>query len=471
MVVEVQHDLKQIIGEYRIKNNTPVIFNFKKASKHLLNSECGKDNRYMHYIHYYPGRIYPYIPLYILSLNDFANLNGYVLDPFAGSGTILLESIINPVFKRNALGIEINPLARLISKVKTTPVDFTEINQLMKELHTLYLRAMATSDYVPIFKNINLWFFHKAVKKLSKLKYAIDELDVSVDYKDFFWVCFSSIIRKTSKADPYIPPPVTLKPEKYKNNPRKYKTLKNFLKSAENPDVWNLFENAVKSNMAKLDYLNNFEELRNGEIKAEIIWDDARSIKRGQLAECGRVDKSRIKKLPSNSVDIIFTSPPYLTAQKYIRTSKLELLWLGYSEKEISDLEKASVGTERISSKAEITELGIDSIDSLVNRSLSRSKERGLMVYNYFGNMLKALLEMNRPLKGDGYIILVVGNNKVLGEKVDTYRLLTDVAVNIGFNKTVILKDEIRNRSMMTKRNGTGGLIKDEYIITLQKGA
>ncbi|OYD15601.1 hypothetical protein CH333_05350 [candidate division WOR-3 bacterium JGI_Cruoil_03_44_89] len=469
MIVKTQHNIKQLIKKYRAKDNTPIVFDFKKASKDLWDNKCDKDNRYINYIHYYPGRIYPYIPLYVLSLNDFSHLNGYLLDPFAGSGTILLESIINPVFKRNAIGVEINPLARLISKVKLTPIDLATVPQLMKKLHILYLRKADTSNYIPTFKNINLWFFNKAIKKLAKLKYAIEKLNVSVDYKDFFWVCFSSIIRKVSKADPYIPPPVLLKPEKYKNNPNKYQKLKNHLNRAEDPEVWNLFETGVNKNLAKLGYLNNFEELRTGKIKAEIIWYDARCIKRGQLSERGRIDINQTKKLPLNSFDIIFTSPPYLTAQKYIRTSKLELLWLGYSEKDINSLDKTSIGTERIPSKARITELSINSIDSLVNRTFSKSKGRGLMVYNYFENMVKVFKEMYCLLRKGGYAIFVVGCNKVLGEKVDTYRLLTDEAISVGFKEILIFKDKIRTRSMMTKRNGTGGIIKNEYIIMLKK--
>lgn len=467
-MVQGQSDLRHLTRKYRIRDKVPIIFDFKEASKNLLTEEHNKDNRYIHYIHYYPGRIYPYIPLYILALRDFEDLDGYVLDPFAGSGTILLESIINPAFKRNALGVEINPLARLIAKVKTTPTNFAKIDQLIKELRILYSERVDTSDCIPIFKNINLWFSPKAIRRLAKLKYAIEKLNVSTGYKDFFWVCFSSVIRKVSKADPYIPPPVILKPNKYKNTYRHQK-LKDFLKDAENPDVWHLFENSVENNVAKLDHLNGFEELRNKEVSAEIIWDDARSIKYGYLSKCGKINKNYIKKLPSNSIDIIFTSPPYLTAQKYLRTSRLELLWLGNSEKELNDLEKLSIGTERVGANMKTVELGIDSVDSLINRTLSKSRERGLMVYNYFENMVKALNEMHRLLRYNGYAILVVGNNNVLGQPVNTYRLLTDEAISVGFREVVVLKDKIRNRSMMTKRNGTGGLIKDEYVVILKK--
>ncbi|MFQ5769002.1 MAG: hypothetical protein ACE5HX_00595 [bacterium] len=468
-MIKTEFNLKQIVKNYKRKNRIPVLWDFKFASNELLNNESIKDNRYIQYIHYYPGRIYPYIPLYILSLNEFVHLDGYVLDPFAGSGTILLEALLNPLIKRNALGVEINPLGRLISKVKTTPIDVFKIQSLQERIFQLYSQAIDIDSHIPNFENLNLWFSRGAINKLAKLKYAIENLDVCFDYKDFFLVCFSSIVRKVSRADPYIPPPVILRPEKYQNNRNSYQKLKRFLEQAENPNVWQLFENTVKNNMAKLELLNSIEKLKSREIIAEIIWDDARKIKKGWLVESGKIDKSLISEIPANSVDIIFTSPPYLTAQKYIRTSKLELLWLGYNAEELYELDKTSVGTERIDSKTEISELGIDSIDLLISCTFSNSKERGLNVYNYFKNMIIVLKEMHRLVKNNGYTILVVGNNRVLREKVDTYRLLTDAAIHVGFQEFVILRDKIRTRSMMTKRNGTGGLIKDEYVIILKK--
>jgi len=176
-----------------------------------------------------------------------------------------------------------------------------------------------------------------------------------------------------------------------------------------------------------------------------------------------------VAELPSGCIDLIFTSPPYITAQKYIRTSRLELLWLGYSEKEIGALEKMSIGTENVGKNSKISTLGIDSIDSIIDYAVTRSFKRALTVFEYFNGMLESLKEMHRLLRDDGYAILVVGNNKVLGKRVDTYRLLADAAVTVGFLEEVILKDTIRSRSMMTKRNGTGGIIKDEYVIVLKK--
>jgi len=456
------HTLVQLLKKCREKNEI-VTYNFKKASRDLLNNGI-YDGKQMHYFHYYPGRIFPYISFYLLSISPFKNINGTLLDPFAGSGTILLESVINPFAKRDALGVEINPIGRLISKVKTTFINIEEINKL-----TINLKKMFDSNegkkYAPNFNNINLWFSQTAKQQLSNLKYAIDKLEVTSEYKDFFWLSFSSIIRKVSKADPYIPPPVVLKLKKYQNTSIKYHKLKKHLEFAENPNVWDIFEETVNNNIQKLGLI--LKELNSK--KAEIIWDDARSIQIGNLTEQGKLYKENSKPLPANSVGLIFTSPPYLTAQKYIRTSRLELLWLGYSEEEVSKIDKISIGTEKINSKIEIKEIGVQSIDKLVFEVFSRSKIRGIMVYEYFKNMSQALKEMYRVLKPGGYAILVMGDNSVLGNKIGTYRLIANEAVTQGFTLIGILKDEIRSRSMITKRNGTGGLIKDEYVIFLKK--
>jgi len=464
----IEFGLEQLSKEYNKANKKPIAFDFKSASSHLL-KENSNYNQNIHYIHYYPGRIFPYVPYYLLSIQAFKHLDGYLLDPFAGSGTILLESMMNPFFKRNALGVEINPIGRLISKVKTTSLNIEKVAQYTEEIISLFRDVKNMTDDIPKFKNREIWFSNNASKKLYKLRNAIQGLEIDTNYKDFFWLCFSSIIRKVAKADPYIPPPVVLKLQKYKDNPSKYKYLKKHLENAENPNVIKLFVKAVENSKNKLYLLNKVKEINDGLVKAEIVWDDTRCIKKAQLSERGRINKDSTVSIAANSIDIIFTSPPYLTAQKYIRTNKLELFWLGYTEKEVSDLEKASIGTEKIQNDCETSSLGIESIDSLLDYALPISPERALMVHKYFRDMIESLREMYHVLKAGGYLIMVVGDNKVLGKRVYTYRLLADAATQIGFKEIVTLKDLIRSRSMLTKRNGTGGLIKHEYIIILRK--
>src|SRR5574341_1214391 len=80
-------------------------------------------------------------------------------------------------------------------------------------------RASATSGAqtrpIPEFEGRDFWFRKAAQKELARIRYCIEKLEASPDEKDFFRVCFSSIIRDMSRADPDVAPPVLLKPEKF----------------------------------------------------------------------------------------------------------------------------------------------------------------------------------------------------------------------------------------------------------------
>ena len=399
-------EIDKLIKSYHNSGRRPIPFDFKEAYNSLLNGNNGNNINY-HYVHFYPGRIYPYIPRYLFSLPEMQNINGILLDPFAGSGTILLEWLL--FVGREAFGVEINPLGRLITKVKTTPFSTDAVSEYMKKLHKIYSDSVEVDDLIPPYDNIDLWFSKDAINKLARLKNAILNLEAETNIKDFFWLCFSNIIRKVSMADPYVPPPVVLKLEKYRGT-SKFDKLKEHLERAKSPNVWEIFEKTVATNRKKVDDI--FVLLKDSP-NGEIIWDDARRIKKASLLERGVIDKNNSKPLPPNSVDIIFTSPPYLTAQKYIRTSKLELLWLGYSVEEINRLEKNCIGTERVKfSDVRIENLGYKSIDALLEKTYAKSRSRAITVYSYFKNMIDVIKELRRILKAGGYLILVVGEIK-----------------------------------------------------------
>ena len=72
---------------------------------------------YTHGLHPYVAKFMPHFPN--LFINLFSQRNETVLDPMCGSGTTLVESLLNG---RNAVGVDIDPLARLISSVATSKV-------------------------------------------------------------------------------------------------------------------------------------------------------------------------------------------------------------------------------------------------------------------------------------------------------------------------------------------------------------
>lgn len=459
---------QNLIKKYR-KN--PIDFNFKHAVRASLDER--RSDSLTHYIHSYPGKMFPYIPLFFFSIAKLCLPDGIVLDPFCGSGTVLLESIIHPIYRRHIYGVEINPLGRLIAEVKTTPL---EEGILRERINHLFDTANKSRDaeLCPTESEIlTFWFSKTAICELSRLKHLIEEEGVDDEYKDFFRSCFSSIIRKVSLADPFIPPPVRLRLSKYENSPQKYRLLSRFLKQTENPDAISLFKSVIAKNFRRIKRLNNKIRQYPKEVaRAQIVWDDARNIKLGKTGTKGKLNRHGAGVMPSNSIDLVLTSPPYLTAQKYIRTQRLELLWLGMlSERQLRELDKQVIGTERVYlSEIDFTQrMGIDSVDNLIKWASALSRRRAAELFKFFFGMKEAIQEMHRVLRNGAYAIVVIGNNGVLGRKVETYKLLIEIAVHLGFRLELVLKDEIRGRGMITRRHDSGGLIKEEFIAVLRK--
>lgn len=426
---------------------------------------------YTHLMHKYPAKMLPYIPIFFLSSETYTGRDEYVLDNFAGTGTVLIESIIHPHLKRNAIGVEINPLARLIAKVKTTPLGMDELKEETKSLISR-IKSFSGDAEIPEFPNRDLWFSRRIQNELAKIRKCIEDVEDS-DFRDFFLVCFSYIIRDVSLADPKIAPPVILKPEHFANNPERQNEAAALLRRKQWARPLTYFVQAVERNMKRIKTLNSVDELRCKKVKAEIIWDDARELKRGRLTTKGKINKSNAEPFQSESIGLVITSPPYINAQKYIRTTKFELFWLGLvSEEELPALDRMFVGTERVFSNEyeELSLTGVESADSVIERIYENNKKRAGIVSRYFIDMRQVIRETHRVLKKGGRFVLVVGDNTICGLKVESHRILADIATqDSGFEVETVLVDKIRSRGMITKRHETGGMVLDDWVIILQK--
>jgi len=125
-----------------------------------------------------------------------------VLDPFCGSGTVLVEA------KRRGLeswGIDINPLARLIAKAKTTPIDCNQLEatheNLMERLRGTFFnpKEFATRVSIPNFFNIEYWFKPGVIESLSVIKNEIMQME-DKNILDFYKVVFSETVRECSNV-------------------------------------------------------------------------------------------------------------------------------------------------------------------------------------------------------------------------------------------------------------------------------
>jgi len=394
-----------------------------------------------HGIHSYTAKFIPHMPRYFIL--KYTQPGDIILDPFAGSGTTLLEAIL---LNRKAIGIDINPLARLISNVKSTPIDPEKLKESLSKLIAL-IKSKRKINYNLDFKNRDYWFSKKSVRELNRIAFFIEKLNknkaIDRNTYNFFRLCLSSIIRKSSYADPqnpktYCSPRMKKKREEgYVFEPIKYFTETLFINYSH--------MSAINKKISKKDFL--------GFIKTN----DARKIK---------LPKS-IKK-----VDLIVTSPPYANAQEYFRNIKLELLWLKeLTNERIIKLDKDQIGGENHASKnyKNLHLTGIKEIDRLIKKIYHINKKSSYIVFKYFINMEKVIEEVDRVLKNKGHFIIIVGNNTVRGIKIPIHSTLIKIALNKGFKLHDLGYDNIRSRKFMTQRNNNADIIKKDWVIDLVK--
>jgi hypothetical protein len=133
-----------------------------------------------HGFHTYPAMMIPQITKRLIEM--YGNKAKVLLDPFMGSGTALLEATLHDNFKK-AYGIDINPLALLISKVKTTPI---EPKLLEKEYKNLMENCKEDKKDInfkqkaiekPNFTNIDFWFKPKVITDLTIIKNNIGQIE------------------------------------------------------------------------------------------------------------------------------------------------------------------------------------------------------------------------------------------------------------------------------------------------------
>lgn len=439
--------IEKYLTEY-LKYQKPISVNFRN-----LVSQINNMDRYTHFIHAYPAKLLQQIPYFFLNNTVFSKENDSVLDPFCGTGTVLLEAL---VANRNAIGIDINPLAVLIAKAKTSTVDISKLKKELEDIQLLFktYRSSKRKYYVPKISNIDYWYNKGNIRKLAKIKDIVDKIE-DIKIKEFYLVIFSICCRKYSYCDPRISVPVRINKDKFpKGHMLKVATIKN-LKFIEKSEIFEFFIMQAKKNIDRLSEYQNSSITKSN--KVTIYNSDIKYL-------IG-------KNIEENSIQLILTSPPYVSAQKYIRASSLSLQWLELNNMTIPELDKQSIGREHFS-KSEYKDLhtiGIENIDKILLKIYKKNQLRAYITYKYLSEMQEAFEHFFKVLKSNGYFVIIIGNNTITGYKFMTYKYLIQIAEKIGFVTKLVLIDDIKSRGLMTKRNKTANIISREYVIVFQK--
>jgi DNA modification methylase len=256
-----------------------------------------------------------------------------------------------------------------------------------------------------------------------------------------------------SRADPRLSVPVKINLARKEKYGPHFDQLKRHLDHMRPENVVGTFNTIVERNSMRMDSLRQM--LRH---KPKIsIFDDARTLH----SDSG-----------TKSIDLIITSPPYIGAQKYIRSSSLSLGWLDLAyEHELRPLEKLTIGREHLA-LPEIKDecvTGIRHADKLLRLIRKRNLLRAHMACVYLTEMRSALRSMHRALRPRGKLIIVTGPNTISGYHFDTPSFIEEIACSVGFSSQFKLIDHIRSRGLMTKRNKTAGLIASELVLSFTR--
>ena len=438
---------EEYVRKYQ-ETGQPVSVNFRELVPLLNNKE-----RYTHLIHTYPAKLLSNIPYYFLMTEDFCPHGGIVLDPFCGTGTVLLEAALSG---RQAWGADANPLAVLISKVKTTYIS-KEI--LLRSLSTILNRAERSREMPRMSSMIEGWFSDSTVTQLFRLQQSIEKIK-NTKQKNFFLLCLSNLIRKVSYADPTIAVPVHLNPNRFAEGSERRETATFRLETLKAVDVYDKFEGICRLNIERINSLKGVKKIN----MAEVVSNDARHLTKHLTDE---------EVIPDNTVDLILTSPPYAGAQKYIRASRLNLFWMGMTDAaEIRNIDGKNIGREDYHKKEYDKKYttSIDAADRVLEELYCKGKkERACIVGNYLNEMKVALDESYRVLKPGGHMIIIIGNNTVCGLSFNTQDYLTSYLQSKGMQLKFKLIDDIKSYGLMTKRNKTANTITSEWVLVLKK--
>jgi DNA modification methylase len=394
-----------------------------------------------HGIHKYPAKFIPQIPRFCLEA--YSDVGDVVLDPFMGSGTTLLESYISG---RDSLGIDIHPLARLIAKVKTTPVDPGILEGASDTLiQSIREDKDDNSEWVPEIPNRDHWFRPHVLADLATIKKHVWALKQR-DCRDFFKICFSSIIRKVSNSDDdsLIPEVTSFQMKLDRQGKTSYDALARFENYVRNrimdaADLWRLSQE-VRVKFRKIP-------------EVRIIGRDARDIDR-----------------EDSSVDLAITSPPYASAVHYVSVHKLEMYWLDLI-RETAELDSRVVGTARAYAdeyRAWEPRVSLQDLKPVIDSLLQKDKKSAYVVHKYFDEMRKNFLEVHRVLKKNSRYCMVVGENTFRKVRIPTYRILAGIAGRAGFEVKEVFVYDIINRHLDIPRWNDSRIERD-YILVLQK--
>jgi DNA modification methylase len=430
--VGIIKEAKNNFGETltRVDGNIPVSLPINRGQRFLFISY--DQTRGSHGLHKYPAKFFPELPRWLIQ--KYSKPGDVVLDPFMGSGTSNVEA---QLLSRHSVGIDIDPFAKFLTKVKTTKLDVDELKESTDYLlnHLIkYDPSKINESDLPTFPYRDNWFKQEILFELAYIKKLIINTNYSDGIKDFQKICLSSIIRSVSNAD---------------NNCTRTVVRKKLKK--------NIYPSLALTKFAEALLLNSYR-----------MTEFSSSVETGISVEIPENNDARNIKYRRNYFDFALTSPPYANAVDYPRTHQLEMYWLGLADGSLTPMKKRHVGTESVYAidYKSLHKTGIDEADKIIEAIFNKDSRRAYIAYKYLVDMEANLHEVRRVLKRNGKYVIVIGNNKIRGYNFESWKYLMNISERVGFKVDNYFGSEIIKHFIKVPRDER---INTDWIIVLEK--
>lgn len=403
---------------------------------------------FTHDYHRYPAKFIPQIVRKLIE--DYApNDTQIVFDPFGGCGTTLVEA---KLLGHKSVGFDINPVAKLITQTKTTPIKPRTLSNYRNRFLEYYGNAPKVSyEHHP---RIKYWFDDQTIEELDKIYFVIRKIK-NYDVRRFFLCAFSHNLKNCSRwLMKSIKP--TLDKEKVIPNPKE-----TFLRHLDS--------------MIKKNEKFYFKLATSGNLDVP--------------AKMYRRDSTKKFPIKSETIDLIITSPPYVTSYEYADLHQLTLLWFGDDPRHFKkwhrfsndfvDFRRNFIGTS--SKREQSGHFNSDIGEKIVSDLAEVERPLAVDVANYFLDMKKAFAEMYRVLKSGGKACVIIGNTSLRGVEILNAQVAVEQMQAAGFQKQVFIKREISNKMITPYRDVESGKFTSknnpsktrayeyEYVVVMEK--
>ncbi len=384
-----------------------------------------------------------------------------MFDPFMGASTSIIASMHSNL---SCYGQDINPLAVLLSKVKTGPYHFEAFQHRAKDLLE-NVKKNKSKKIVRNFPGREKWFKKKVQIELSRLVTAIEQ-EQSLATRRLFWVTLAETVRLTSN-----------------DRTSTFKLHARPLDEIESRDVSpvSTFEQLIRRNIE--DVKKHAEALKDSSLTSNGSY-----IKDVSISLLNSIDK--IKMPIHNGIpkkfDLLVSSPPYgdnKTTIPYGQHAYLPLQWINLKDiapqvpsdilKSMSEIDNKSLGGNlKVISLKELEELydKTGTLERVVKRLAKRNKKKIKKVVNFIYDFDRSLDRIVASLNLNGYMIWTIGNRRVGKKEIKNDRILIELLQTRNVKLIKQMKRKILNKRMANKNKSTATMNTEKILIFRKVG-